>query len=139
MVTKKPTPAKQDIKKLVVKKLPALKKTATKRPARSLTPVKAAFTKSQILTEISRVSLLSKKEVISVLDELTYLISRHLKKGAIGLFNMPRLFKIVTVHKSAVKARKGVNPFNGEETTFKAKPARTAVKVRALKGLKDMT
>ena len=40
--------------------------------------------------------------------------------------------------KPAVKARKGVNPFTGEEQMFKAKPASTAVKVRALKKLKDM-
>jgi nucleoid DNA-binding protein len=37
-----------------------------------------------------------------------------------------------------VPARKGINPFTGQETTFKAKPARTVIKVRALKKLKDM-
>jgi nucleoid DNA-binding protein len=42
------------------------------------------------------------------------------------------------VHKPATKARKGINPFTGEETMFKAKPARNVVKVRALKGVKDM-
>ena len=39
---------------------------------------------------------------------------------------------------SAKKARKGVNPFTGEEMMFKAKPASKAVKALALKGLKDM-
>lgn len=42
------------------------------------------------------------------------------------------------VKKPATKARKGVNPFTGEEMMFKAKPASKTVKVSALKGLKDM-
>ena len=35
------------------------------------------------------------------------------------------------------KARKGINPFTGEETVFKAKPASIAVKIRPLKKLKE--
>ena len=38
----------------------------------------------------------------------------------------------------ARKARKGVNPFTGEEMMFKAKPATKVVKATVLKGLKDM-
>ena len=39
----------------------------------------------------------------------------------------------------ATKARKGINPFTKEEVMFKAKPASTVIKVRPLKGLKNMT
>jgi nucleoid DNA-binding protein len=46
--------------------------------------------------------------------------------------------KIRLKKKPATKARKGINPFTGEEMMFKAKPARNVVKVQALKGLKDM-
>ena len=46
--------------------------------------------------------------------------------------------KITVQKKPATKARKGVNPFTGEEMMFKAKPARKVVKVRALKKLKEM-
>jgi len=46
--------------------------------------------------------------------------------------------KVKVVRKPATKARKGVNPFTGEEMMFKAKPARNVVKVLALKGLKEM-
>jgi nucleoid DNA-binding protein len=46
--------------------------------------------------------------------------------------------KIKTLNKPARKARKGVNPFTGEEMMFKAKPASTVVKVQALKALKNM-
>ena len=59
------------------------------------------------------------------------------KKGP-GLFAVPGLMKIVVIQKPAVKARKGINPFTGEETTFKAKPARNVVKIAALKNLKEM-
>ena len=46
--------------------------------------------------------------------------------------------KMRVVKKKATKARKGVNPFTGEEMMFKAKPATKVVKVAPLKGLKDM-
>jgi nucleoid DNA-binding protein len=74
---------------------------------------------------------------VAVLDELASVIERHVKKNAAGSFTMPGLFKILVVRKPATKARKGINPFTGEETTFKAKPASNAVKVRPLKKLKD--
>ena len=46
-----------------------------------------------------------------------------------GEFTIPGMMKITTVKKPARKARKGINPFTGEETVFKAKPASVAVKV----------
>ena len=39
--------------------------------------------------------------------------------------------------KPATKARKGTNPFTGEEMMFKAKPASKTVKVAPLKAFKD--
>ena len=95
------------------------------------------MTKTQILTEIAENTELSRKQVTAVLDELEVLIQRSIKKRALGEFTIPGLMKITTVKKPATKARKGVNPFTGEETTFKAKPASVAVKVRPLKKLKD--
>jgi nucleoid DNA-binding protein len=46
--------------------------------------------------------------------------------------------KIRVKRKPATKARRGTNPFTGEEMMFKAKPARNVVKVTPLKALKDM-
>ena len=40
--------------------------------------------------------------------------------------------------KAATKEREGINPFTGEKTIFKAKPASKVVKIRPLKKLKDM-
>jgi len=106
--------------------------------AKKSTAIKDKYTKTQIISEISENTELSKKEVTAVLDELGDLIERHIKKRSAGEFTLPGLLKVVTVKKPAVKARKGINPFTGEETMFKAKPASTAVKIRPLKKLKEM-
>ncbi len=134
---------KRTAAKPAAKRKPAAKKAAkpvaaTKTVKRSTLPVKKAFTKSQIAAELSGVVGISKKQVNDVFAELSHLISRHVKQGGAGSFNIPGLLKIATVRKKATKARKGVNPFTKEPCVFKAKPARTVIKVRALKGLKDM-
>ena len=54
------------------------------------------------------------------------------------LTTLPGLMKIEVKRKPATKARKGINPFTGQETMFKAKPARNVVKIRPLKKVKDM-
>ena len=89
------------------------------------------------MTVLSEKTGLSKKDVSGVFETLGDLIGFDLKKGP-GTFTVPGLMKVVVVRKPAVKARKGINPFTGESMMFKAKPARNVVKVRALKGLKDM-
>ena len=95
-------------------------------------------TKSEILAHIADETELSRKEVQAVLDSLSGLIGKNLKSRGPGYFNLPGLMKIKVVKKAATKARKGINPFTGEETVFKAKPARKTVKVLPLKGLKEM-
>lgn len=96
------------------------------------------MTKSAIYSSLAESTGLSKKEITSVFDALSDLIAKEVGKKGPGVFNVPGLMKITVQHKPATKARKGINPFTGEETTFKAKPARNVVKVRPLKGLKDM-
>ena len=82
---------------------------------------------------------LTKKDIAAVFDSLAGQIGKHLSgRGSPGIFTVPGLMKMRVVKKPARKARKGVNPFTGEEIMFKAKPASKAVKVVALKGLKDM-
>ncbi|ODS25000.1 hypothetical protein AB835_00390 [Candidatus Endobugula sertula] len=125
-------------KKTPVKKAPAKKKVAAATPAKKIKAISERYTKTQIVTQIADNTELSKKEVQSVLNELSDIIEGHIKKRACGEFVLPGLMKIVTVKKPARKARKGVNPFTGEETTFAAKPASTAVKIRPLKKLKEM-
>lgn len=100
--------------------------------------IKDRFSKTQILDQIASTTGLSRKQVSAVLDSLTDVIEGHVKKNAAGEFVLPGLLKITTVRKPATKARKGISPFTKEEVVFKAKPATTVVKIRALKKLKDM-
>lgn len=137
MATKKAPAKKAPAKKAAAKK-PAAKKAAAKAPAKKLTAVNEKYTKTQILNELADNTGLTKKQVNEVLDGLAEVIERHIKKRAVGEFTLPGLLKIKTVKKPARKARKGVNPFTGEETVFKARPASTSVKVQALKKMKDM-
>ena len=95
----------------------------------------AAPTKSEILAQISKDTGLSKKQVGEVFSSLNGVIKKSLR-GA-GLFTLPGLLKLKVVKKPATKAREGINPFTGEKTMCKAKPASKKVRAAALKGLKD--
>lgn len=123
--------------KKAAKKAPrkAAKKAA---PAKKVGPaIQSKMTKSQIVGSLAESTGLTKKEVGSVMDEYDTLIQRSIKKRSVGEFTIPGMMKITTVSKPAKKARKGINPFTGEEQMFKAKPASIGVKVRPLKKLKE--
>ncbi|HIE99434.1 MAG: HU family DNA-binding protein [Fuerstiella sp.] len=104
---------------------------------KAATPAKP-MTKTEIVAALAEGTGLSKKEIVSVFDELGTLIGKSIGKRGPGIFNIPSLMKIKVVRKPATKARKGINPFTKEEQMFKAKPARNVVKVLPLKALKDM-
>ena len=107
--------------------------------ARKTTAITEPYTKTQLIAALAENTGLAKKDVSTVLEELSVIINRHLKKRAAGQFTLPGLMKIKTTRKPATKARSGINPFTKEPTVFKAKPAQTIVKIQPLKGLKDMT
>lgn len=94
------------------------------------------MTKSQLIEKIAELQQLAKKDVRAMMEALTEVGHKELKKN--GVFVVPGFAKFVVVKKPATKARKGVNPFTGEEMMFKAKPARNVVKVLPLKALKEM-
>ncbi len=95
-------------------------------------------TKSEIYLGLSETTGLTRKQVASVFDNLAGLIKKDLGSRGPGVFTLPGLVKLKRVVKPATKARKGINPFTGQEMMFKAKPARKVVKALALKALKDM-
>lgn len=96
-------------------------------------------TKSEIFANIAEATQVNKKQVAAVFDALAVEIQKAVgKKGGPGQFTIPGLCKITVQRKPATKERQGVNPFTGAETIFAAKPARNVVKIRPLKGLKDM-
>ena len=95
-----------------------------------------APTKLVVLTQISKDTGLSRKQVGGVFDSLGGVIKKSLRGN--GLFTLPGLMKLKVVKKPATKAREGINPFTGEKMTFKAKPASKKVRVLPLKNLKAM-
>ncbi len=141
-VAKKKAPAK---KKAAAKKAPA-KKVAKKAPAKKVvakkTSVKVsadkALTKSEIILGISEETSVSKADVKAVFEAMSGQIKKSLGRRGPGAYTIPGLLKLTVVRKPATKARPGTNPFTGEATIFKAKPARNVVKGRPLKALKDM-
>jgi len=96
-------------------------------------------TKSEIYAKIVEDTGLTRKDVAAVFESLSGQIKKNLGgRGGPGVFTVPGLMKLRVVKKPARKARKGVNPFTGEEMMFKAKPATKVVKASPLKALKDM-
>lgn len=108
--------------------------------ASKTTIVKEPFTKSELLNELAESTGLARKDVASVLNELTSVVEKHIKKRGPGVFTLPGLLKIKTVKVPARKAQKGVpNPFRpGETMDVAARPASVKVKVLPLKKLKEM-
>jgi nucleoid DNA-binding protein len=96
------------------------------------------LSKSEVMATLAEKTGLPKKDVATLFDELSDLISKQLGKRGPGLFTVPGLMKLRVIRKPATKARRGINPFTKEETIFKAKPAKNVVKISPLKSLKDM-
>jgi nucleoid DNA-binding protein len=124
---------------MATKKKAAKKKTTTKKAAvtKKVKAIKTAYTKSQLVAAIADSTELSKKDVSTVLAELGTIIEGHINKNGAKQFTLPGIMKVKVKRKPATKARKGVNPFTGEEMMFKAKPASNQVKILPLKGLKE--
>jgi nucleoid DNA-binding protein len=100
--------------------------------------VKDPLTKGGIIKAIMEITGIAKKDTTSTLEALGTIIELHIKSRGPGKFTLPGLLKINVVKKPAKPARRGVNPFTGEEQMFKAKPARNVVKIRPLRKLKEM-
>ena len=78
---------------------------------------------------------ITRKDVKGLIEAVAAIGQSELKKN--GVFVIPGLIRMVVIKKPATKARKGINPFTKEETTFKAKPARKVIKGRPVKAAKD--
>ena len=135
--------AKRVVKKAVVKKTTTT--AATRAPssvgAPTLTRVSVGdkpYSKSELIMTLSGRTGVARKQVQQVLEALQEIIQVHLNKQGPETFIWPGIAKIQVVKKPATKARKGINPFTGEEMVFKAKPASRKVKIRPLKKLKEM-
>ena len=114
----------------------ARKKPARKKAGAGVTIGNKALTKSEIFTHLAERAQIARKDVRTIFDELSALAGKGLAKGP-GEFTIPGRCEMVVRIRPARKARKGINPFTGEETTFKARPKSKTVRIRPIKALKD--
>ena len=112
---------------------------SAKKPARkpAAPSVKSVLSKSALVHHLAGTSGAAAKDVRAVIAALEDTIRASISKKGPRTFVLPGLLKITAVAVPAKKARKGINPFTGQETVFKAKPATVKVKVRPMKKLKD--
>jgi nucleoid DNA-binding protein len=115
---------------------------SAKKPTRKAAPkappsVKTVLTKSQLVAHLADAAKVAAKDVRELLAALEETIRASISKKGPRTFVLPGILKITAVAVPARKARKGINPFTGEATVFKAKPATVKVKVRPMKKLKD--
>jgi len=109
---------------------------ATKKTAQKTAAKKTPMTKTALINALLEASDgLTRKQVKSIVDSLTDIGHQQLKRA--GNFTVPGFAKFTVVKRPATKARKGINPFTGEETVFKAKPASKTVRARPVKAIKD--
>ena len=83
----------------------------------------------------------SRRDANKLLDVLWPVVSdlalKDTRKKTPGSVPLGHLGRLKMRYKAATKARKGTNPFTGEPTTFKAKPATLQPRFTAGKVLKD--
>jgi DNA-binding protein HU-beta len=89
----------------------------------------AKMSKSQMLAALAEATKLSKKEVGLVVESLTELALKEVKKN--GVFVVPGIGKLVKAHR---KERMGRNPATGASIKI---PAKTVVKFRVAKAAKE--
>lgn len=143
MATAKKAPAKKAAAKKPTKTAPKpTAKTGVTTPLKPvitgpLKPIKTAFNKTGLIAHLASTAAVDPKAVKAVVAALEATIAASVAKKGAGTFTMPGLFKVMSVHVPAKKARVGIDPFTKQERKFAAKPATTKVKVRAMKKLKD--
>ncbi len=83
----------------------------------------------------------SRRDASKLLDVLWPVVSelalKDTRKRTPGSVPLGHLGRLKIRYKAATKARKGTNPFTGEPTTFKAKPATLQPRFTAGKTFKD--
>jgi hypothetical protein len=114
---------------------------STKAPKLPKISASAKRTKGELFKLLGEHNGLSRKQVAGLFDTLSQVMAVDLAKPGKDkpkVFVVPGLMKVTSRFKPAVGARKGIDPFTKQEKMFKAKPASTGIKIRPLKGLKEM-
>ena len=134
MPTKKRMPMKKMKKVIATRPVSKLDLTKPLKVAASAKP----RSKSDVFGTIAQHAGVHRRDVAAVFHALGSLIKADLSKQGAGVFKVPGMMRITVTRKPATPARPGINPFTKQEVIFKAKPARNVVRVRPLRGLKEM-
>lgn len=94
------------------------------------------MTKTELERAVANAAGVEKRTAAAVLDALQDVVTNNVRKGE-AVTIRPGFIKVSRKDVKARKAREGTNPFTGEPTVFKARPASKTAKVTALKKLKD--
>lgn len=115
-----------------------VKKPSKTKPVSKSFNIEKPFSKAEVINFMTEMAGIVKKQSIAIMDALSHIINAHLSKKGPGAFMFPGVAKFRVVKKPATKARKGKNPFTGQEMTFAAKSSCNTVKAKPLKKLKDL-
>lgn len=122
-----------------VKKSAPTVKAAAKSPAKQPTKQKDKQTRIEILQTLAQKTNMTRVQIENIFDELNKIIAAHIGKRGPGEITIPKTgIKVRRVKKRASKERRMVSPLTGQEVTIAAKPVRYAVKISALKPLKQL-
>jgi len=113
-------------------------KKMTTNKAKKISPSSKPRTKGEFYSTIASTTDLPRKQVVAVFDTVSRILAADLGKTGPGVCNIAGMMKVTVKKKPATPARKGVNPFTGQEMMFKAKPAKNVIKIRPMKMLKAM-
>jgi nucleoid DNA-binding protein len=94
------------------------------------------MTKTELERAVAEQAGVDKKTAAAVLDALEDVVTKNVRNGD-PVTIRPGFIKVSRKDVEARKEREGTNPFTGEPTVFKARPASKTAKVTALKKLKD--
>ncbi|HMG26095.1 MAG TPA: HU family DNA-binding protein [Acidimicrobiia bacterium] len=94
------------------------------------------MTKTELERAVADAAGVEKRTAAAVLNALEEVVTSNVRKGE-PVTIRPGFIKVSRKDVKARKAREGTNPFTGEPTVFKARPASKTAKVTALKKLKD--
>jgi nucleoid DNA-binding protein len=114
------------------------KNTKMTAKPKKISPASKPRTKGEFYSTIATTTELSRKQVVAVFDTVSKMLAADLGRSGPGTCNIAGMMKITVKKKPATPARKGVNPFTGQEMMFKAKPAKNVIKIRPMKALKAM-
>jgi nucleoid DNA-binding protein len=95
------------------------------------------MTQGQFVTALAEKSGLTGRQAKGALAAIQTMVAHELSSKGPGEVILPGLLKLSLAHKPATRQHEGINPFTKEPMQYKARAARTVVKMRVLKALKD--